>query len=174
MARDIEEFLRKAAERRQQQKGGAPKKTPAPTPQPPVRRPAPRRQEPLIIADSEIVKARSVPPQRPKPKPPNIRNESVADHVKSHINTSDIASHADSLGDRIAEVHDQVDARIHQRLDRDLTEIDDTPSVTDAPRRPIIGARDVSAAAQLQALLQDPQSVGQAILIAEILKRPDV
>ena len=47
MARDIEEFLRRAAERRQQQKGGA-KPPKAPRPQ----RPAP---DPVVIDDVEIL-----------------------------------------------------------------------------------------------------------------------
>lgn len=176
MARDIEEFLRKAAERRQQQKGGAPQPQP---PQPPPRRQPPRAQEPIIIeaVDADIVEARParrpIQSQKKPPKQSSIRNQSVADHVKSHINTSDIAEHAASLGERISSVHDKVDARIHKRLDRDLTAIDDKPSVTDAPRKEIFGARNADAAAELYQMLQNPRSVGQAILVAEILKRPN-
>ena len=172
MARDIEEFLRKAAERRQQQKGGAPQ-------QQPQRKP-PRTEEPMIIeaVEADIVEARPVrrsvqsPPRRPR-KEASIRNQGVAEHVQSHIDTSDIAEHAASLGERITSVHDQVDARIHKRLDRDLSAIDDHPSVTEAPRPKIFGARNADAAAKLHKLLQNPESVGQAILLAEILKRPN-
>jgi hypothetical protein len=181
MARDIEEFLRKAAERRQQ-KGGAPQQQqprqakPPPQQQPP--RQPPRPEEPMIIeaVEADIVEARPArrsvqsPPQKP-PKRSSIRNQSVADHVQSHIDTSGIAEHASSLGERISSVHDQVDARIHERLDRDLTAIDDKPSVTEAPRKKIFGATNADKAAELHELLQNPKSVGQAILIAEILKR---
>lgn len=183
MARDIEEFLRKAAERRQQQKGGGgkqPQQRP-PQQQPPRRRPV--AQEPVIIDEvqAEIVQParRPAPPrQRPAQSPPrkksSIREQSVSDHVKSHIDTSSIGNHADQLGERISSVHDKVDARIHQRLDRDLSRIDDTPSVTDAPRKVIFGKRTDAAAAEIREMLSNPKSVGHAILIAEILKRPDL
>ncbi len=173
MARDIEEFLRKAAERRQQQKGGAPQ-------QPPRRQPQPA-QKPMIIdaVEADIVEAR--PARRPAPRPPkkprkksSIRTQSVGDHVQSHIDTSAIAEHASSLGERISSVHDQTDIRVHQRLDHDLTAIDDKPSVTEAPRPAILGARNSNAADELRQLLGNPKSIGQAILIAEILKRPDI
>jgi hypothetical protein len=116
MARDIEEFLRRAAERRQQQKAGNKPK--------PAQRPA---QEAEIV-QPEIVRTQ-MPSQRradvakPKVKTPrptkqrDMRHESVADHVKSHLDTSRIAEHAENLGDRIASVHDQVDQEIHQPAD---------------------------------------------------------
>lgn len=179
MARDIEEFLRKAAERRKQQAGGGGNK-PA-QPQPPRQQPAPQqrapqqppRQKPRVV-EAEVVQASRRPaPAQPPRKISNLRNESVADHVKSHINTSSIASHAEQLGDRISSVHDEVDARIHRSLDRDLTEIDDTPSVTDAPRPAIFGKRSTLAADEIRKMLSDPRSVGQAILVSEILKRPN-
>ena len=180
MARDIEEFLRKAAERRQQQKGGAPQRPPQQTPQQPSRRQPPRREEPMIIeaVEADIVEARPArrpvqsPPKQPRKKS-SIRKQSVADHVQSHIDTSSIAEHASSLGERISSVHEQVDARIHERLDHDLTVIDDKPSVTEAPRKKIFGATHADAAAELHQMLQNPKAVGQAILVAEILKRPD-
>ena len=178
MARDIEEFLRKAAERRQKQKGGGapqqqPRRQETPQRQPP-RRQVPR--EPVIIDEVEIVEPRPVQPKkRPRPKKPaTIRSGSVADHVKSHINTSDIASHAEQLGDRISTVHDQVESRIQQRLDRDLTTLDDTPTVTDDPPPAIFGARSSSATEKLREMLSNPKSVAQAILVAEILKRPNM
>ena len=176
MARDIEEFLRKAAERRQQQKGGGAPQQPKQAPPQQPRRQPPRAQEPLIIdaVEPDVVQARPVnrPPVSQPRKRSSIRNQSVADHVESHIDTSGIAEHASSLGERISSVHDQVDARISQRLDRDLTAIDDKPTVTDDPSPVIFGKRTAIAAAELHKMLQDPKSVGQAILVAEILKRP--
>jgi hypothetical protein len=182
MARDIEDFLRKAAERRQNKKGGgAPRQQPPPRQpaqrQPPLRRQVP--QEPIIIDDVEIVEAHPVarpvqPKKRSAPKKSSIRSGSVSDHVKSHINTSDIAAHAENLGDRISDVHDQVESRIHQRLDHDLSTIDDTRSVTEEPPPAIVGARSSRAADNLRQMLSNPKSAAQAILVAEILKRPNI
>ena len=179
MARDIEEFLRRAAERRQQQKGGGQKPPPRPQPprQQPQQRQPPRRQQPVEPEIIEVVPAREVrqkPQSRLKPrKKPNLRKESVAEHVKSHIDTSRIADHAEHLGERITKVHEKVESRIQKRLDHDITVIDDTPSVTDKPPVEIFGARSTASADGLREMLQDPKSIGQAILLAEILKRPD-
>lgn len=181
MARDIEEFLRRAAERRQQQKGGgAPNRQPPDAaPQQPPPRPTPRRQTPpLVIDDVEVVDST---PRRPvesriKSKPglsSSIRSGSVSDHVKSHIDTSDIAEHASHLGERISGVHDQVESRIHNRLNRDITVIDDKPTITDDASPAIFGASSADKAVALRKLLSDPKSVGQAIVIAEILRRPN-
>ncbi|MDA7905564.1 hypothetical protein N9B43_01600 [Mariniblastus sp.] len=195
MARDIEEFLRKAAERRQQQKSGAGKppesRRPAsrpqsrpPEPRPPEPRPPePRRLEPQVV-EAEVVRAKPLtsrvktrkqqraPGAKPAPKR-NLRDQSVAEHVRSHIDTSSIATHAENLGDRIASVHDKVDASIHRRLDHDLTEIDDTPSVTDNLSAAAMEASGVPMSEQLRRMLQNPKTVGHAILLAEVLKRPD-
>jgi hypothetical protein len=113
-------------------------------------------------------------PPTPKPAPRrNLREESVADHVRSHLDTSSIAEHANSLGDRIASVHDKVDANIHRRLDHDLTEIDDTPSVTDSLSHAAMQDSGASMSEQLRRMLKNPKTVGHAIMLAEILKRPD-
>jgi hypothetical protein len=185
MARDIEDFLRKAAERRQQQKsgGGRPPENPRTASRPQPRPAPPQRSEPAVV-DAVVVKANpAVPrlkqreqlrPPTPKPAPRrNLREESVADHVRSHLDTSSIAEHANSLGDRIASVHDKVDANIHRRLDHDLTEIDDTPSVTDSLSHAAMQDSGASMSEQLRRMLKNPKTVGHAIMLAEILKRPD-
>ncbi|MDA7887613.1 hypothetical protein N9B12_00990 [bacterium] len=185
MARDIEEFLRKAAERRQQQKSGAgkPPESRRPASRPQSRPPEPRRLEPQVV-EAEVVRAKPLtsrvktrkqqraPGAKPAPKR-NLRDQSVAEHVRSHIDTSSIATHAENLGDRIASVHDKVDASIHRRLDHDLTEIDDTPSVTDNLSAAAMEASGVPMSEQLRRMLQNPKTVGHAILLAEVLKRPD-
>ena len=183
MARDIEEFLRKAAERRQQKSGGGKSpdsRGPAARPQSPS--PQPRRLQPEVV-EAEVVRAQPMNPrvksQKPKParvKPVpkrNLREESVAEHVRNHIDTSSIATHAEQLGDRIANVHDQVDASIHQRLDHDLTAIDDTPSVTDSLSAAAMEDMGASMAGQLRKMLKNPKTVGHAILLSEVLRRPD-
>ena len=191
MARDIEEFLRRAAERRQQQKGGGapqqrqPEAPPQSKPEPPPQRQTlaePLRQQtperPMVVEDVEIVENRPVRSKigsqiKTRSKLTSIRSGSVSDHVKSHINTSQIAEHAAQLGERISGVHDEVESRIHGRLDSDLSVIDDTPTVTDDESPKIFGAATDSKAVALRAMLSNPTSVGQAILVAEILKRPD-
>ncbi len=187
MARDIEEFLRKAAERRQQKVGGG--KAPQslrPASRPQSRPVEPPRVEPQVV-EAEIVRAKPQasrltggnqqrsPGVKAAPVAPkrSLREEGVAEHVRNRIDTSGIAAHAENLGDRIASVHGQVDAGIHQRLDHDLTEIDDSPSVTDSLSAAAMKDSGVPMAEQLRRMLKNPKTVGHAILLAEVLRRPD-
>ena len=180
MARDIEEFLRKAAERRAQQKTGnqPQQKTP------PRQQPA-RREEPIVVEGIEIVEvptASSAEPRKMgqlkerlkvKHEAEDMRRQSVSEHVKSHIDTSSVTRRADQLGDRIASVHDRVESQVHAHLDHDISKVDDKPTITDDPSPAIFGKKDMSVPNQLKAMLSDPDQVGNAILLAEILKRPD-
>ncbi|MFK7769359.1 MAG: hypothetical protein AB8B55_19205 [Mariniblastus sp.] len=178
MARDIEEFLRKAAERRQQQKAGGPPQQK----QPPKRQPPPEiipEVEAELVRPAPIQRRPSQKPVRKKPlreqprKQSNLRNQSVAEHVKSHIDTSSIADHAEQLGDRISDVHAQVESRIHDHLDHDISKIDDRPTITDDAPPAIVGKNSREQVNELRKLLANPKSVGQAIILAEILKRPN-
>lgn len=176
MARDIEEFLRRAAERRKQQKQGGAPKQPSRQQTPPQRQQSSRQSPPPI--EAEIVEAIPVFRRRQqlqtgqrKKKP--LREQSVAEHVRTHIDVSDVSARADTLGDRIENVHAQVQAKVHKHLDHDLTELDDTASVTELPPPQIFGAKSGAFAQELRGMLADPHQVGKAIILAEILKRPD-
>lgn len=172
MPRDIEEFLRKAAERRAKQKAG---QQPPPS-TPPARRPDP---EPLIVEGVEIVEPEPVKPriksrlEKRKIGKPDMRRESVADHVKRHMDTSHLGEQSSNLGERIASVHDQIDDQVHAHLDHDISKVDDKPTITDDPPPAIFGKRTAKGAKLLREMLSNPQEVGNAILLAEILKRPD-
>ena len=177
MAKDIEEFLRRAAERRRQKQGGQqptqstpPRQQSEPPKRTPLREQArrqPTRPQPpvdAIIIDDEV--------EVVKPRP-DMRRQSVQDHVASHINTSDIESHATSLGKKISSVSGQVDARVHRNLDHDLTKLDDRPTVTDDPPPAMVGLPDGSLVKEILEGLKSPRAAGRSILVAEILKRPE-
>jgi hypothetical protein len=170
MARDIEEFLRRAAERRQQQRAqqGQPRKPAAPVPD----------EVEVEIVEPRIVQAssrrkdvvRPVAKNRP-PTQADSRKSSVTDHVQQHINTNQIARHAEQLGDRIAGASQRIDADIHRRLDHDISQIDDRPTITDDVRTSV--AKHVSPIAdELLRMLSSPTSIRQAILVREVLDRP--
>lgn len=170
MAKDIEDFLRRAAERRREQQKPAPAPPPPPPPQP--RRPTlaesrPTPVEPIIIDDIEVVEEVSYANR------PGLRQQSVQEHVKQYLDTSDIASHAEQLGDRISDVSRQVDQRVHQHLDHDISKIDDRPTITDDPTPAIVGAQSNALTGELRKMLSNPQAAGKAIFLAEILKRPE-
>lgn len=171
MARDIEDFLRRAAERRQQKAGGG-----APTPPPKEKPRQPVQRRPIEPRAAEPVEAKIVEPrpvQKRRPVKTSIRSGSVADHVQSHLDTSSIAEHAEQLGDRIANVYEQADTRVHEHLDHNLSKLDDRPTVTGQAAPAIFGANSSNLAGELREVLSNPKTIGRAILIAEILKRPD-
>ena len=169
MARDIEEFLRRAAERRKQQQQ---KQQPA--------RPQKARRvvEPVdieIIEPVEVVKPVRAKPQTKKPRSTrkNLRDQSVAEHVRQHIDTSDVSEHAEHLGERIQHADDVIARRIRSKFDHDVGHLDDLPSVQD-DSVPVVEEDQASKIAMdLLNMLSKPESVRQAILMSEILNRPD-
>ena len=173
MARDIEEFLRKAAERRKQQQGGGPPKA---KPQRPAPQQPPQARKPPL---------RAKPPQRRPPAPAPVEPVIVLDQAdiveqprlapkfKSSIDTSSISRHADSLGKGVRSAAERIDSNISQHLDHNVGRIDDTETVTDDPSPKIVGANNMTMANELLKLLGNKKTVGQAIILSEILKRPD-
>ncbi len=174
MARDIEEFLKRAAERRrqQQQQPGPPQQQPGPPQQQPgpppprqqappaQRRPvAPPKRAPLIINDVDVVED-------------PYAGETVAEHVEHHISTDDISDHAEQLGEEVANRDDQVDDRIHRKFDHHVGKLESRPSVQDTTTAVTETAVNADAAALFDLLL-NTKTVAQAIMLSEILKRPE-
>ena len=179
MARDIEEFLRKAAERRQQQKagGGSPQpQRPAPQ-QPQARQPLrPENRPPQRPLPSRVPVAKAVPVAEPViviEQADIIEEPRLSPNLKSSIDTSSISRHADALGKGVKSVAGRVEETVSRHLNHNVGKIDDTATITDDPSPKIFGAKDMSAVKELRKLLASKKSVGQAIILSEILKRPD-
>ncbi|HMP78332.1 MAG TPA: hypothetical protein PKD54_02660 [Pirellulaceae bacterium] len=164
MARDIEEFLRQAALKRQQQQqqqnqgGGQPPRQAQP-PQPPPRPAQPKKR------------VRKTPGQRREPamsRPP----ETVSEQVRRRLDTSSLSDHAQQLGSEVALADDKLEARLHEKFDHDVGTMGGayaTARITKQQR----DAADRLAPVHLLDLLKNPTSLRQAIIVAEILKRPD-
>lgn len=185
MARDIEEFLRKAAERRRQQQAekqggaaapstgrqGSPSQEQPWKPQPPRARPVtPEIIEVVEVVDDDIVEAQPVTPRRPVK--PNLREQSVGTHVQSHIDTSKIARHAEELGSLRAQMTDDVD-EVKEKFDRDAKKFVSRHSTRDNTDSDIVGQNVSAIATDLIDMLRDPRSIRQAVLVSEILRRPN-
>jgi hypothetical protein len=166
MAKDIEEFLRRAAERRkqqqqqlfQQQSTRTPPQQPSPSRTRDVRKSAtrPRLRSDLEI---EIIEAEH-----------NYGSQSVDEHVRQHIDTKEIVTQVESLGQKIQSAGKRVAERIHSKFDHDIAKLDDLPSIQDAQ----LHRKSVSPVAQaIVQQLRTPSSARQAILLAEILARPN-
>ncbi len=177
MARDIEEFLRKAAERRQQQKGGgtpqpqqlAPQQPEARQPLRPENRP-PERPLPSRVPVADVVPAEPVIVIE---QADVVEDPRLTPNLRSSIDTSRVSRNADALGDRVKSVAGRVERNVHKHLDHNVGKIDDTETITDDPSPKIFGAKDMSAAKELRKLLANKKTVSQAIILSEILKRPD-
>ncbi len=148
MARDIDEFLRKAAERRNKAAGQAPPGQPGrgtPVNKPPT----PARQRPR---GPEIVEANEVEV---------VGGEGIA---KRHLDTSRIAQHAAQLGAEVSLADDKIEARLQEKFDHDLGRL--------AKKNKEQRQRETGGS-ELLKLLRTPKTIRQAIIVTEILKRPN-
>ncbi|MEM9409845.1 MAG: hypothetical protein AAGA30_01955 [Planctomycetota bacterium] len=169
MARDIEEFLRKAAERRRQQQ----QKQRGPTPSERVRELV-ETGEIEVVQPIEVVEP--VPVQKTRVAKPirDLREQSISEHVRSHIDTSDISEHASHLGERIQNADDRIAARLNRKFDHDVSKLDDLPTVQDDQVAGVTKDSVSPIASDLVEMLRTPKNIRQAILVSEILKRPEL
>ena len=139
MSSPIEEFLRQAAERRVNK--------PPPVVVPPVQ------------GEPEVLVAELAEPDR-----------SLADtHLEHHIDTSDLADHAEHLGDEVSRANDEVDQHVHAVFDHQVGELDDAH----APPGTTISAEGGGLHRELKRALRSPQQVRRAVVFSEILRRPE-
>jgi hypothetical protein len=175
MPRDIEEFLKMAAKRRQEQKQKAAGQPPAGQ-KPPVQRPPAQKPKPAAGQSPRIVRR-----LRPEDEiqvigssnsPPDMRQQTVGEHVRTHIDTSSLADHALHLGEEVGLADDKLDARLHQKFDHKVSSLK-KESAAQAETTAVTERHTSRLANDLLDMLRTPKSIRQAVLIAEVLKRPD-
>lgn len=178
MAKDIEEFLKMAAQRRQQQKQNAggqqavPPQQPKPVQQPPAQKPPVQR--PTAQRRPPALQQPAAQRQRPQPAQPvrQLSQQSVSDHVRQHIDTSDVVARAELLGEEVGLADEKLDERLHDVFDHSVSRMENQKQ--SSGETVASSNRNTSrVAAQLHAMLRSPASVRHAIVLAEILKRPD-
>ena len=163
MAKNIEEFLKQAAARRQ--KGQQQQQQPQQHAQ--QQRPAPRRSQPEIIEIVDEVEV--IDP---------LRDQSVGTHAMSHIDTSEIAQHAERLGGRVSMASKKIESDIHQKFDHDVGHLDadsiaDIGEVSAASTTAYESQEVTDRAKEMIDLFRTPKSIRQAVLLNEILTRPN-
>jgi hypothetical protein len=181
MNNEVEEFLRRAAQRRAQVEAQLRAQAearargqgqPPPRPEPPKRltpntqsisqQQAPQQAE-VVERTSELEAAG------------NRVSASVAEHMR---HSQDIAAHVELLGDRVEVADDEMEAHLQQVFDhsvgrlRKTTESASTPGRAAIPSEAAVVTRDSSPAHGIAELLRNPQSVRNAILLAEVINRP--
>lgn len=148
---EIGDFLRRAAKRRGAERAGAP-------PPPPE----------AAAVEAEIV------PERPV-------GDEVREHVGKYLNSGKFRRRSSRLGRDLAGTDERLEQHLHQVFDHQVSrlagragEVAQTPGVlepTETEDR--LGELPSTAAVGLAAMLSSGESLRQAIVISEILQRPE-
>jgi hypothetical protein len=88
--------------------------------------------------------------------------------------TKEIAAHTEQLGDEIEMADDKLAAHLHEVFDHKVGDLKKS-TMEAAAVSPSQAARDapLPGAASIARMLTDPQSLRNAFIMSEILKRPD-
>ncbi len=161
MADDLEAFLRQAAQRRAQRQTTAPR--PAAPARPPVSAPRhPHRAAPLTPA----------PPPQPLPSkvvPAQVVPTAEASRVGTRVDTAEFEQRAEHLGEEVGLADEHMEAHIAQKFDHQVgsLELGDSAQAGAGSSRPRL-----SMSADLVAMLKNPKTLRQAVLLSEILNPP--
>jgi hypothetical protein len=158
---EIADFLRTAGERREGGKprpSGGPPGAPPPRPaatrpsQPPTPPPRPRTEEPLEV------------------KPLETGPRRLAEELATRTLTSGSLGH---LSSDVAQADDRLESRLRQTFAHDLSTLSAKPSVS--PSSPAEPATPLppTAAAGLTALLASGANLRNAVILSEIINRPE-
>lgn len=146
MADDLEAFLRQAARRR------AAKKRPR-----------------IEILDEPVAEAEIIEPDKPaRLVQPTQPLSTTASRRPSQFDTR-----AAELGKTVGLADDMLEARLHETFDHQLGDLGKRPSIAAAAAPPASGEDAESELAKLAKILRDPDSIRQAIILREIIDRPE-
>lgn len=168
MADDLEAFLRQAAQRRAQrqappQRPAAPAQRPAAT----VRPAEPTAPPPAAARAPSPGKAVS-----PAPQPEVVEAEVVEarqiSRVGTRVNTVGFQRRASQLGEEVGLADEHMDAHIAQRFDHQVGSLD----LGDSAHAAAGAGETAYDLNELIAMLQDPRTLRHAIVLSEILRRP--
>jgi hypothetical protein len=120
--------------------------------------------------------APAAPPRRPvaPPREPVTKRESVAEHVRQHIDsgTRALAQQSSQLGQRIVQEDAAFDVKLKAKFDHEVGTLASKERVTDTPSQSPVNTDTTSPAALLAAMLTNPEGVRQAVILNEVLRRP--
>jgi hypothetical protein len=144
---------------------------------------------------------RPQPPGQPGPPPPGVapprparaqepvelelelmpEEESVPTHVRQHVPAGEFGHLASDVGERLSQVDERVDQRLHDVFDHRVGRLGEVPGQSARAAQPEeatapddrITSLPATAAAGLAAILASPVGLRQAILLNEIFQRPE-
>jgi hypothetical protein len=192
---EVEEFLRRAAARRAAAQGQQ-QRPPAPPPPPPVYQ-APVQQQPYVqqpYPQQQPFQQQPLPQRRPATLTEVVmlepvdsveaelveveladQNDRVGRSVTRHMRgTEVIAERVRHLGEEVDLADDKLEAHLHQVFDHKVGDLKKS-TMEAAAASPSQAARDapLPGAASIARMLADPQSLRNAFIMVEILKRPE-
>lgn len=166
MAGEIEEFLRRAAQRRAAQ-------------QPAANR-APQRPPELQVLDDDDVIDADIVDAYVVEDPGILSGHDVGDHVSRHINTSDFGERISHLGEEVDQADERMEAHLHGYFEHALGDLGATTSRAsdstlddDGAPQGSPGARKKRATFNIRKLLRSSTSIRDAIVLSEVLRKPE-
>jgi hypothetical protein len=174
MADEVEEFLRRVAQMRAQAEAQARAQQQRPRPAAPPPPPPPQQ-----VAPARLVPARSELSVQ-EPAQAEIVDAELADSgervgrqvARDMRGTEQIASHARQLGDEVDQADEKLEAHLHQVFDHQLGRLKKTATDQAAPAASA-AKRLGFTAGSIADLLHSPENLRNAIILGEILKRPE-
>ena len=161
MSNELEEFLRRAAQRRAarqaQSAGGPPTAVPQPpTPTRTIAQPVQEIQylEPL---EAEVIEAEPV-----------AKRHAVEQHVAQRLNTQEFAERVSHLAERVEQADDQLESHVHAAFDHAVGKLSH-----EAPAQVMRRDEESSLVKGLWTAFRDANRLQQAVLMSEILHRPE-
>jgi hypothetical protein len=177
IANEVEEFLRRAAQARQSGEKKAERRAAQPA-RPILAEPMPSKSPGGVLRGKAVEVVRERAPATPSPGEPALGDE-VGQHVKTFLNEDAFAKRAQQLGTEVTQIDTQIDQHLHQTFDHALGKLATVPgeaAVAPTAVEPEGEAITIAAAvspANLFFALSDPDSIRQAIVLNEILRRPE-
>lgn len=162
LAGEIEDFLKRAAQRRR----GAGSRPEAHAPPPVAGDEAQPRRLVQTPAEVELIPMEGEP-------------QSVAAHVREHLSAAKFAPVSQQLGREVAEIDGKVERHLLEKFDHRLGRLARMGGESAAAQAAVDleaveqAAAGVAGAASLAALLANPASLRQAILLTEVINRPE-
>lgn len=155
---EIEDFIREAA-RRRAARANAPSAPPRRPPQrtPPARPPV---AEVVMLGPEDVVEAEAV------------SGDDVADYVRQHLDTSSFTQRASHLGEKVDQADDDLEARLHAKFDQKLSRLERRSTLEESkPDTVTVPTNELTLG--IVNLFRSPQTLAQAVLMREILDRPE-
>ncbi len=105
----------------------------------------------------------------------------VTEHVTKYLDADDFSRREATLGQEVAQADQQIDQHLRQVFDHRVSKLEAVPGEAAAPPTAYEPPDLVGAAADipdtfatgLLTLITDPESLSQAIILSEILHRPE-